>query len=108
MIYQLFVRAKGFQMNGKAAILIISPLVSFIKDQIQDIKSLGYSAVDVSELKLSVVRQCNCKVMFTRAEKVKDKTFRQMLIVQSSSLHHNICVVVSDKSHTVETWTGKW
>ena len=43
MIYQMFVRAKDYQMNGKAAILVISPLVSIIKDQIQD------SAVDISE-----------------------------------------------------------
>ena len=49
MIYQMFVRAKDYQMNGKAAILVISPLVSIIKDQIQDFKSIGYSAVDISE-----------------------------------------------------------
>ena len=41
MIYQMFVRAKDYQMNGKATILVISPLVSIIKDQIQDIKSIG-------------------------------------------------------------------
>ena len=80
-------------MNGKATILIISPLVSIIKDQIQDMKSIGYSAVDVSELTLSEIRQCNCKVLFASAEKVKEKTFRQMLIDQSSLLHHNsFCV----------------
>ena len=41
-------------MNGKAPILIISLLVSIIKDQMQDIKSIGYSAVDVHELTLSL------------------------------------------------------
>ena len=89
MIHQMFVRAKDYQMNGKATIFIISPLVSIIKDQTQDLKSIGYSAVDVSELTLSEIRQCNCKVMFASAEKVKKKTFRQMLIDQSSPLHHN-------------------
>ena len=49
MIYQMFVRANDYQKNGKAAILVISPLVSIIKDQIQDFKSIGYSAVDISE-----------------------------------------------------------
>ena len=52
MIRQMLVRAKDYQMNGKATILIISPLVSIIKDQTQDLKSVGYSAVDVSELTL--------------------------------------------------------
>ena len=46
LIYQMFVRAKDFEMNGKATILVISPLVSIIKDQILDMKSIGYSAVD--------------------------------------------------------------
>ena len=37
-------------MNGQATILVISPLVSDIKDQIKDIKSIVYSALDNSEL----------------------------------------------------------
>ena len=35
MIYQMFVHAKDYQMNGKATIFIFSPLVSIIKDQTQ-------------------------------------------------------------------------
>ena len=37
-------------MNGKATILVISPLASIIKDQILDMKSIGYSAVDCREM----------------------------------------------------------
>ena len=33
LIYQMFVRAKDFEINGKATILVISPLVSITKDQ---------------------------------------------------------------------------
>ena len=40
---QMFVRAKDL-MNGKATILVISPLVSITKDQILNMKSIGYSA----------------------------------------------------------------
>ena len=40
----MFVRAKDFEMNGKATILVISPLVSITKDQILNMKSIGYSA----------------------------------------------------------------
>ena len=50
VIYQMLARAKDYQMNGKETILIISPLVSIIKDQIQDMKPIGYLAVEVSEL----------------------------------------------------------
>ena len=45
----MFVCAKDYQMNNKETILIISPLVSIIKDQLKDMKSIEYSAVDVSE-----------------------------------------------------------
>ena len=67
-------------MNGKATILVISPLVSIIKDQIQDMKSVGYSAVDISELTASEIRQCKFKVMFASVEKVKEKTFLHLCI----------------------------
>ena len=40
---QMFVRVKDFEMNGKATILEISPLVSITKDHILNIKSIGYS-----------------------------------------------------------------
>ena len=63
-------------------------------------KSIGYSAVDGSELKLLEIRQCNWKIMFASAEKVNEKTFRQILIDQSS-IHRSTTIV--DESHTVET-----
>ena len=44
--------------------------------QLQDIKSIGYSAVDIRELTVSEIRQCNFKVMFASAEKINEKTFR--------------------------------
>ena len=107
LIYQMFVRAKDLEMNGKATILVISPLVSIIKDQILDMKSIGYSAVDSREMTASESRKCNFKVLYATAEKVKEKTFREMLIDPNSPLHQNICAIVIDESHTVEMWTGK-
>ena len=107
LIYQMFVRAKNFEMNGKAKILVISPLVSIIKDQILDMKSIGYSAVDSREMTISEIRKCNFKLLYLTAEKFKEKAFREMLIDPNSPLNQNICAVVIDESHTVETWTGK-
>ena len=66
-------------------------MVSIITDQIQDI--IGYSAIDISKLTLSEINQeCNFKVMFVGAEKVKEKTFRQILTDQSSLLHLCCCI----------------
>lgn len=45
--------------------------------QIQGIKSIGYSAVDIRELTVSEVRQCNFKVITVcSSEKIKKKTLR--------------------------------
>lgn len=96
-----------YKLDGQAAIVVISPLISIIKDQISEMKSLGYSAVAASDLSLSEIRQCNFKVMFATAEKVKEKGFREILLDHNSPLHQKISAVVVDESHTVETWTGK-
>ena len=50
-------------MNGKATIVVISPLISIIKDQIQDMESLGYYAVDCNDLLPAEIRQSNFKVI---------------------------------------------
>lgn len=42
--------------------------------------------------------QRNFKDMFASDEKVKEKTLRQILMDQSSSLHQNICAVAVDVS----------
>ena len=35
LIYQMFVRAKNYELNGKAAILVILPLKSINEDQLR-------------------------------------------------------------------------
>ena len=82
-----FVRSMDYKLDGQAAILVISPLISIIKDQISEMKSLGYSAVAASDLSLSEMRHCNFKVMFATAEKVKEKGSRQILFDHNSPLH---------------------
>ena len=42
LIYQMFVRAKNYELNGTAMILVISPLKSVIEDQLQEMELLGY------------------------------------------------------------------
>ena len=66
LIYQMFIHSMDYKLDGQVAILVISPLISIIKDQMSEIKSLGYSAVAPSHLSLSEIHQCNFKVMFLR------------------------------------------
>ena len=108
LIYQMFVRVKNYELNSNAAILVISPLKSIIKDQLQEMELLGYPAKHLAHLSNDDIRRCNFKIVFATAEKSKRSPFRAMLMdSKSPKLHRNISAIVVDESHTVETWTGK-
>lgn len=84
LIYQMFVRAKNYELNGNAAILVISPLKSIIEDQLQEMELLGYPAKDLANLSNDDIRRCNFKIVFATAEKVKEKPFQAMLMDSKS------------------------
>ena len=48
---------------------------------------MGYSAVDSRDTMASEIRKGNIKVLYTTVEKVKEKTFREMLIDPNSPLN---------------------
>ena len=99
LIYQIFVRVKNYELNGNAAILVISPLKSIIEDQLQEMELLlGYPAKDLANLSNDDIRQCNFKIAFATAEKVKEKPFRAMLVDSKSKLHWNISAILVDES----------
>ena len=102
LIYQMFVCAKNYELNGNVAILVISPLKSIIEDQLQEMELLGYPAKDLANLSNDDIRRCDFKIVFATAEKVKEKPFRAMLMDSKSKLHRNISAIVVDESHTVE------
>ena len=57
------------QLDGKDVLAVLS--TGYGKSliyQTQDIKSIWYSAVDIRELTVSEIRQCNFKVMFAVRE----------------------------------------
>ncbi|CAH3032550.1 unnamed protein product [Porites lobata] len=62
LIYQMFVRAKNYELNGNAAILVISPLKSIIEDQLQEMELLGYPAKDLANLSNDDIRRCNLAI----------------------------------------------
>ena len=79
LIYQVFVRARGYETQGNAAILVISPLNSIIKDQLRDMKQQDYPAVDASIISSEDLRECKFKIMFASAEIARTKSFRDIL-----------------------------
>ena len=85
----MFVCAKNYELNGTAMILIISPLKSIIEDQLQEMELLGYHTKNLANLSNNDIRQCNFKIVFATAEKVKEP-FQAMLMDSKSKLHQNI------------------
>lgn len=55
----------------------------------------------------SEIWKIHFKVLYATAEKVKEKTFRKMLIDPNPPLNQNNRAIVIDQSFTDETWTGK-
>ena len=100
LIYQVFVRARDYETQGNAAILVISPLNSIIKDQLRDMKQQDYPAVDASIISTEDLRECKFKIMFASAEMARKKSLRDILKDPNSPLHQNICAIVVDESHT--------
>ena len=52
----MFVRAKNYEPNGNAAILVISPLKSIIEDQLEEMELLGYPAKVLANLSNDDIR----------------------------------------------------
>ena len=65
-----------------------------------------YPAVDAS-ISTDDLREYKFKIMFAHAEMACKKSSRDILKDRSCQLHQNICAIVVDESHTLETWTGK-
>ena len=66
LIFQAFVKAKTLcsanERGEKAAVIVISPLVSIINDQLEEMKSIGISAADLSALSDKDIRESNFQI----------------------------------------------
>jgi ATP-dependent DNA helicase RecQ len=107
LIFQTYVMAAQSINKMNACILVICPLTSIIEDQIAEARSLGIKCVTLLEISLLELKQSAFDIVFSSAERVMEKEFKNILKDSSSLLHKNVCGIVVDESHTVETWTGK-
>jgi len=102
LIFRVFAEAKTSQLQQEVSVLIISPLVSIIQDQILEAKSLEISCSSLKEMSY----EAPPKLIFASAEEVTEKNFHRVLKDQNSALNKQLELIVVDESHTIETWTG--
>lgn len=106
LIFQSFVVAKELLDNAKACVLVICPLNSIIQDQIAEAKSLAITCVSLQDIE--EIKESTFQLVFSSAERVMEKDFKNLLKDNSCLLHKSICGIVVDESYTVETWTGRF
>jgi len=106
MIFTVFALAKQELSSTKTSVLVISPLKSIIDDQISEMLSLNFTAMELSSEMIDLVRDNPPQFLYCSAEAVLEKPFLAML-KGDSELHRAVSAIVVDESHTVEAWTGK-
>ena len=98
LIFQLLVLSKN---DGCA--FVICPLKSIVKDQLLEASSMGISAGSLPESTLEDVESGKYQLLFASAEDARSKEFLASLKKKNSAFHRNLCAVVIDECHTVET-----
>ena len=107
MIFTVFALARQELSTTctKTCVLVISPLKSIIDDQISEILSLNFTAMELSSDKVNLVRDNPPQFLYCSAEAALEKPFLTVL-QEDSELHRAVSAIVVDESHTVEAWTG--
>ncbi|XP_028400220.1 uncharacterized protein LOC114523482 [Dendronephthya gigantea] len=111
LIFTLFLLAQEnmakINKTERSSVLVISPLRSIIEDQIAEMLSMDFSAVELSDKNVSEVVKSPPQYIYASAESAINKAFLDSLKNSNSAIHRSIALIVVDESHTVETWTGK-
>jgi ATP-dependent DNA helicase RecQ len=98
LIFQLFAIAKSIEATrastSPGTVLVICPLDSIVKDQLTEAESYGLKAVSLSSSEMFEQINDAPDVVFTSAEAVIQKAFRESL-----KRTRNIHAIVIDESH---------
>ena len=108
MIFTVFALARQELSTTctRTCVIVISPLKSIIDDQISEMLSLNFPAMELSSDKVNLVRNNPPQFLYCSAEAALEKPFLTALR-EDSELHRAVSAIVVDESHTVEVWTGK-
>ena len=87
-------------------VVVISPLVNLMKDQVRYLRSVGVQAVSLSDLEdaeAGRVEKCNYSVVFGTPESwLRNEHWRQML--GSKEYLSKLCGVAVDEAHIIRQW----
>ena len=114
IIFTVFALAKQLMRRTEkeisTCILVIhvSPLTSITTDQISEMHSLGFDAVELNEYTTTKIMRSPLQFVYSSAEHATEQKFLEALKDHSGLLHQRVSLIVVDESRTVETWTGEY
>ena len=83
------------------------PFKSINDDQIAEMASLDFTALELSSENLTSVQRDPPQFLYCTAENVLQTPFLGELKNSNTAIHKAVSAIVVDESHTVESWTGK-
>ena len=107
LIFTIFAIAKEQLQSEKTCVNVVSPLKSIIDDQIAEIASLDFTALELPRKNLMSVLRDPPQFLYCTAENVLQTPFLGELKNNKTAIHKAVSAIVVDESHTVESWTGK-
>ena len=86
--------------------IVVCPLKSIVEDQIAEASSMGLTAVSLTDNRLlEDIENAKFQLVFTSAEEPLSMSFLSSLKKIDTPLHQQLCAIIVDESHTVETST---
>ena len=107
LIFQMLVLVKQIMTGKPSSEVVVCPLQSIVYDQLSEASSMGLAAAALTDCRLEDIESGKYQLIFASAEEVLSKPFLSSLKKTASLFHQNMCAIIVDKSHTVETWTGQ-
>ena len=105
LVFQVFAIVKSLlfveSTSSHGSVLVVSPLMSIISDQIEEARSLGLTALEIEHPGIFENLPRLPDILFTLAETVCARGFRDVM-----RKRQDVHLVVVDESHTIETWPG--
>nr|XP_054593292.1 uncharacterized protein LOC129160144 isoform X2 [Nothobranchius furzeri] len=104
LIYQLApVVAKRMGLSENPLVVIVSPLIALMEDQVKEASKLGLTAMQLGVHALKDIRKANCQLIFGSPEAwLMQSKWREML--STKTFRNNLLGIVVDEVHLIYKW----
>ncbi|XP_015797640.2 probable ATP-dependent DNA helicase RecS [Nothobranchius furzeri] len=104
LIYQLApVVAKRMGLSENPLVVIVSPLIALMEDQVKEASKLGLTAMQLGVHTLKDIRKANCQLIFGSPEAwLMQSKWREML--STKTFRNNLLGIVVDEVHLIYKW----